>query len=132
MLLVGLWPKLPGDCPWCTVLASLHKHIYWGRDDKAHCLPHTLGSWDCQEQIEALHRGGGLSSTQGGHRRASRPRRRSRSSLRCHSGTLTWLIPHMPLRSHRRVTAPPVCHQGATAEPPCHQMPTPCPNWPQR
>ena len=29
-LLVGVWPKLPGDCPWCMVLAGLHKHIYWG------------------------------------------------------------------------------------------------------
>ena len=79
-LLVGAWPKLPGDRPWCTVLAGLHKHIYRGCDDVAHCPPHTLGSWDCQEQIEVLQRGGRLSSTQGGWRRASRPRRRSRSS----------------------------------------------------
>ena len=52
--LVGLWPKLPGDHPWCTVLAGLHKHIYRGHDDVAHCPLHMLGSWDCQEQIEAL------------------------------------------------------------------------------
>ena len=53
-LLVGPQPELPGDHPWCTVLAGLHKHIYRGHDDTAHCLLHTLGSWDCQEQIEAL------------------------------------------------------------------------------
>ena len=61
-LLVDLQPELPGDPPWCTVLAGLHKHIYRGRDDAAHCLLHTLGSLDCQEQIEALWRGGRLSS----------------------------------------------------------------------
>ena len=62
VLLVGPQPKLPRDHPWCTVLAGLHKHIYRGRDDVAHCPPHMLGSWDCQEQIEALRRGGELSS----------------------------------------------------------------------
>ena len=62
VLLVGTWPELPGDHPWCTVLAGLHKHIYRGRDDMAHCLLHTLGSWDCQERIEVLCRGGRLSS----------------------------------------------------------------------
>ena len=54
ILLVGPWPKLPGDHSWCTVLAGLHKHNYRGHNDVAHCLPHMLGSWDCQEQIEAL------------------------------------------------------------------------------
>ena len=53
-LLVGLQPKLPGDRPWCTVLAGLHKHIYRGHNDAAHCPPHTLGSWNCQEWIEVL------------------------------------------------------------------------------
>ena len=62
VLLVGPWPKLSGDHPWCTVLAGLHQHIYRGHDDVAHCLPQTLGSWDCQEQIEALCHVGGLSS----------------------------------------------------------------------
>ena len=62
-LLVGGQPKLPGDHPWYTVLAGLHKRIYRGHDDGAHCPPHILGSWNCQERIEALHRGGGLSST---------------------------------------------------------------------
>ena len=61
-LLVGEQPELPGDCPWCTVLAGLHKHIYSGRNDVAHCPSHMLGSWDCQEQIEVLRRGGRLSS----------------------------------------------------------------------
>ena len=53
-LLVGPWPKLLGNCSWCTVLARLHQHIYRGHDDMAHCPPQTLGSWDCQEWIEAL------------------------------------------------------------------------------
>ena len=49
VLLVGLWPKLLGNCPWCTVLAGLQRHIYRGRDDMAHCLPQTLSSWDHEE-----------------------------------------------------------------------------------
>ena len=49
VFLVGPWPKLSGDCPWCTVLAGLQQHIYRGRDDAAHCPPQMLGSWDCQE-----------------------------------------------------------------------------------
>ena len=53
-LLVGPQSELPGDHPWCTVLAGLQKHIYRGCNDVAHCPPHTLGFWDCQEQIEAL------------------------------------------------------------------------------
>ena len=43
-LLVGLQPELSGNCPWCTVLAGLHKHIYRGHEDVAHCLPQMLGS----------------------------------------------------------------------------------------
>ena len=62
VLLAGPWPELPGDRPWCTVLAGLHKYIYRGHDDAAHCLLHMLGSWDCQEWIEALQRGGRLDS----------------------------------------------------------------------
>ena len=52
-LLVGPRPKLSGDRSWCTVLAGLHQHIYRGCDDAAHCLPQMLGSWDCQERIDA-------------------------------------------------------------------------------
>ena len=63
MLLVGPWMELPGDHPWCTVLAGLHKYFYRDCEYVAHCLPHTLGSWDCQEWIEVLQRGDGLSST---------------------------------------------------------------------
>ena len=76
-LSVGGWPELPGNRSWCTVLASLYKHIYRGREDVAHCPPYMLASWDCQVRVEALHRGDRLSSTQGGQQRASRPRRRS-------------------------------------------------------
>ena len=49
VLLVGPWPELSGDCPWCTVLAGLQQHIYRGCDDAAHCPPQMLGSWDYQE-----------------------------------------------------------------------------------
>ena len=63
MLMVGPWPELPGNHPWCTLLARLHQHIYRGHEDTAHCLPQTLGSWDCQEKIEALWRVGTLGST---------------------------------------------------------------------
>ena len=59
-LLVGLQPKLPGNHPWCTVLAGLYKHIYRGCDDSAHCPPYTLASWDCQEQTEVLRQEEGL------------------------------------------------------------------------
>ena len=63
MLLVGPRPELLSNHLWCTVLARLHKHIYKGREGVAYCPPQMLGSWDCQEQIEALQRVGGLSST---------------------------------------------------------------------
>ena len=129
-------PELPGDSPWCTVLAGLHKHIYWGCDDAAHCPPQTLCSWDCQERIEVLCRGGRLSSTQSRWRRASQPRRRSRSSSRCHFQTPAWgnrdghshgSSPCMPLRSHCRATAPTCtpsrCYCRATASPNTNTMP---------
>ena len=63
ILLVGPQPELLGNSPWCTVLAGLQQHIYRGHDDVAHCPSQTLGSWDCQEQIEALRCVGCLSST---------------------------------------------------------------------
>ena len=86
-LLVDEWPELSGNRPWCMVLAGLYRHIYRGREDVAHCLLYMLASWDCQERVEALHREGRLSSTRSGQRRASRPRRGSRSSSRFHSQT---------------------------------------------
>ena len=49
ILLVGLWPNLSGNHPWCTVLAGLQRHIYRGCDDVAHCPPQTLSSWDHEE-----------------------------------------------------------------------------------
>ena len=64
-LLVGARPELPGNHSWCTVLAGLHKHIYSGCEDAAHCPPQTL---DCQEQTEALRRVGGLCSVRSGWR----------------------------------------------------------------
>ena len=116
VLMVGPRPELLGDRPWCTVLARLQQHIYRGHDDVAHCPPQTLGSWDCQELIEALRRAGCLSSTQSGWRWASQPWRRSRSGSRCRSqmpaqGTRDehshGPSPHMPLRCHHGVTSPP-------------------------
>ena len=70
------------------MLAGLYKHIYRGWDDMTHCRPYTLASWDCKERTEVLHQGGKLSSAWSGQRRASRPRRRSRSSSRCFSRML--------------------------------------------
>ena len=87
-LLVERQPELPGNRQWCTVLVGLYKHIYGGHDDVAHCPPYTLASWDCQERTEVLRQEGKLGSTQSGQQRAARPRRRSRSSSRCHSRTL--------------------------------------------
>ena len=48
-LLVGPWPELLGNHPWCTVLAGLQQHIYRGCDALAHCPPQTLSSWDHEE-----------------------------------------------------------------------------------
>ena len=49
VLLVGPWPKLLGNRPWCTVLAGLQRHIYRVRNDAAHCRPQMLSSWDHEE-----------------------------------------------------------------------------------
>ena len=84
-LLVGRQPELPGDCQWCTILVGTYKHIYRGYDDAAHCPPYTLASWDCQERTEVLRWEGKLGAAWSGHKRASRSRRRSRSSSRHHS-----------------------------------------------
>ena len=53
--IMGWRPALVGNLPWCTVLASLSKHIYRGHEEAAHCLPFTLASWDCKERLEVLH-----------------------------------------------------------------------------
>ena len=121
-LLLGGQPELPGSHPWCTVLTSLYKHIYRGCKDVAHCPPHTLASWDCQERVEVLQREGRLSSTWHGQWRASRPRRRPRSSSQCHSqtpaqgdgnGSSHSSSPCMPSR----------CHCGAALSPDANTMP---------
>ena len=136
MLLVGPWPELLGDRPWCTGLAGLHKHIYRGRNDVAHCPPQTLGSWDCQEQMEALRQVGGLCSTWSGQRWASWPQRRSQSgSWHCsqmpargnRDGHLRGPSPYMPSRSHLGVTTPPCtplkCYCRAAVSPSISPMP---------
>ena len=60
-LLVDPRPKLLGACTWCSILAGLQQHIYRSCDKAAHCPPQTLGSWDHEEQVEALRCVGGLS-----------------------------------------------------------------------
>ena len=67
------------------MLVGLYMHIYQGCNDEVHCLPYTLASWDCQERTKVLHQEGKLGSVWSGHKRASRFRRRSRSSSRHHS-----------------------------------------------
>ena len=66
-LLVGPWAKLPGDCPWCMVLAGLHKHIYraammWPIAHHTRWAPGTArsGLRCCREGVDpALHEAGG-------------------------------------------------------------------------
>ena len=121
-LLVGGWPELPGNCPWSTLLASLYRHIYRGHEDVAHCPPYPLASWDCQERVEALCREGRLGSTWGGQWRASRPRRRSRSSSQCCSQTLAQ--GYRNGHSHSSSPCPPSrCHCGATLSLNANTMP---------
>ena len=121
-LLVGRRPELTRNHQWCTMLVGLYRHIYQGHNDAAHCLPYTLASWDCQERTEALHREGKLGSARSGHKRASRSRRRSRSSSRHLSRMLAlrgWsehsccLPPNTPLR----------CHCGEPLSPGANTMP---------
>ena len=104
------------------MLVGLYKHIYQGHDDVALCPLYTLASWDCQERTEVLHREGKLGSAWSGHKRASRFRRRSRSSSRCHSrmsalrdwnGHSCCSPPNMPLR----------CHCGEPLSPGANTMP---------
>ena len=59
-LVMGRRPELTGNLPWWMVLASLHKHIYRGYKDMAHCPPFMLASCDCKEKIKALHHEGWL------------------------------------------------------------------------
>ena len=95
-----------------------------------------LGSWDFQERIEALYRGGRLNSMRNGQRRASWPRRRSRSSSQHCSQTPAQgnrdgcshsSSPCMPLRCHCRATVSPCmplrCHCRATLFPDANTMP---------
>ena len=107
---------LPRNCLWCTVLAGLYRHIYRGCEDAAHCLPYMLASWDYQERVEVLHQECRLGSMRSGQRRASRPRRRSRSSSQCCSQTPAqgdWsghscgLSPNTPSRCHCRAPLSP-------------------------
>ena len=104
------------------MLAGLYKHIYRDRDDVAHCPPYTLASWDCQERTEVLCREGKLGSAWSGHKRASRPRRRSRSSSRCRSRT-----PALRDWSGHSCCSPPNmpprCHCGGPLSPGANTMP---------
>ena len=106
-------------------LAGLYKHIYRGCNDAAHCLPYTLASWDCQERTEALHQEEKLGSVWSGHKKASRPRRRSRSSSRHHSRTLA-LRDWSGHSCCSPPNMPPRCHCGE----PLFRVQTPCPSSP--
>ena len=121
-LLVGEQQELPGNHPWCTVLAGLYRHIYRGCEDMAHCPPYMLASWNCQERVEALRRERRLGSMQGGQQRASRPRRRSRSRSQHRSQT--------PVQGDRNGCScgsspctPSRCHCRATLSPDANTMP---------
>ena len=105
-----------------TVLAGLYEHIYRGCNDAAHCPPYTLASWDCQERTEVLRQEGRLGSAQSGQRRASMPRRRSRSSCRHHSWTLAqgdW----SRLSRSSPPNTPSRCHCGGPLSPDADTMP---------
>ena len=110
-LLVGRLPELPGDCQWCTF-----KHIYRGRDDAVYCPLYTLASWDCQERTEVLRWEGRLGAVWSGHKRASRSRRRSRSSSRCHS-RMPGLIDWSRHSCCSPPNTPPRCHCGEPLSP---------------
>ena len=121
-LLVGKRPKLLGNCPWCTVLAGLYRHIYRGCEDTAHCPPYTLASWDCQERVEVLHREGRLGSMWSGQWRASRPRRRSRSN----SQHCSWTLAQGNWSGHSHSSSPNMlwrCHCGTPLSPDADTMP---------
>ena len=129
-LLVGPRPKLLGAHTWCTVLAGLQRHIYRGRDDVAHCLPQTLGSWDHEKWVEALRhmgedehpgpRGGP------GVARVDTPRhRRMRDNHGLHPPTCLQDVRMEQLYS-------PVRLRGVTVVLPCPMMSAPHPKWPQR
>ena len=108
-LLVESQPELPGDHQWCTVPASIYKHIYRGHNDAAHCPPYTLASWDYQQRTEVLCEEQRQVAVQSSYKNAPRARRRSRSSFRHHSRMLShrgWSgysccsPPNMLLRCH--------------------------------
>ena len=121
-LLVGRQPELSRNCQWCTVLVGLYKHIYRGCNGVVHCPPYTLACWDCQERTEALHQEGKPGSVWSGHKRASRPRRRSRSSSRHCSRT-----PALRDWSGHSCCSPPNmlprCHCGKPLSPGANTMP---------
>ena len=118
------------------MLADLYRHIYWGHNDATHCPPYTLASWDCQERTEVLHREKKLGSVWSGHKRASRSRRRSRSSSRCCSRTLAlrdWSgnsccsLLNMLLRCHCRepLSLEPIPHPSSPQQSIFQPMPSP-------
>ena len=109
------------------MLVGLYKHIYRGHNDVAHCPPYTLASWDCQERTEVLCQEGKLGSAQSCHKRASRPRRRSRSSSRHHSRMLA-LRDWSGHSCCSPPKMPPRCHCGI----PYSWVLTPCPSSPQQ
>ena len=124
-LLVSGWPELPGNCLWCTVLASLYKHIYRGCKDvliarHTHWPPGTArrGLRSCIEVAGSAPHGVASGEHPG-------PGRDPGAALNA-----------TPRHQHRGIgmdapTAHPLAHhRGATVGQPYPLMPMPCPSWP--
>ena len=105
------WPASTSTFTGATMMQPTARHIRWCLGTARSRPRHFVG------------RGG---SVQSGQKRASRPRRRSRSSSRHHSQT-----PAQGGWSGHSNSSPPnrplSCHRGE----PSSSMSTPCPNWPQ-
>ena len=120
--LVGSQPKLPGNCQWCTVLSGTFKHSYRGHNDAANCPPYTLALWDCLQRTEVLCEEQRWDAAQSGHNAPRARRRRSRSSFRCCSRTLS----HRGWSGYSCCSPPnmlPRCHCGKPLSPSSNTTP---------
>ena len=99
----------------------LQAHLQ-GHNDVAHCLPYTLASWDCQDRTEVLCQEGRLGAAQSSHKKASRPRRRSRNSSR-HCSRMAGLKNRSRHSSCSPPNMPPRCHCGEPLTPSSNTMP---------
>ena len=111
---MGGQPELPGDHPWCTVLAGLYNHIYRGREDAAplpttHAQPPGTARRGLRHCIEEA----GSAPCKAAERGASWPRRRSEAALNAAPDT-----GHHGDRDGCSRGSSPVHLQGATVEQP--------------